>query len=107
MNKIYLILLTAFIPVFFGCESVTDDSNNEKKSFIKISITDTALVHEAVSWIDFELRDETKSITAVDAYYLGSRIGLGAFEETLDEFTKNGKIQVNTFPYRNQPCSQL
>jgi len=98
MNKIYLILLTAFIPVFFGCESVTDDSNNEKKSFIKISITDTALVHEAVSWIDFELRDETKSITAVDAYYLGSRIGLGAFEETLDEFTKKGKIQVNTFP---------
>lgn len=95
-NKNYFKLLPVILLVLIGCDTVSDNLKDEQKSLIKISITDSIQIHEAISWIDFELRDETKSVTAVDAYYLGARVGLGAFEGTLDEFTKRGKIELNT-----------
>ncbi len=100
MYKILILLLTIPVIYFSACQSdpVGVQSSGNNTSGFKISISDTLLPCEGVSFIDFKIQNaSTEYECRVDAFYQGIHVGLAFADKYYLDGTAGGRIHINTF----------
>ena len=99
MQKIFFLFIGISVLFFSGCPSEPDDplSPDDDSSEFKISISDTLLPCEGVSFIDFIIQDFSSAYQRrADAFYHGEHVGFAFADKQYLDGTVGGTIHLNT-----------
>jgi streptogramin lyase len=101
MRKVLFLFISVPVLFFSGCPSEPDAPQYPPNEFseFKISISDTLLACEGVSFIDFIIQDFSSAYQRrADAFYQGEQVGHAFADRKYLDGTVGGTIHLNTLP---------